>query len=163
MFALLRSATGSWRRSIPNVGLHGPRLQSIDRMVLIGRGYHLRVTYVAHPFSLRQLQYAVAVAEELSFRRAAMRCNVSQPSLSGQIAQLEGALGVQLFERTRKRVLVTPAGQQLVERAKAALREADELVAASRRAGDPVAGAVCLGIIPTISPYLLPSVAPRLR
>ena len=62
------------------------------------------------PFTLRQLQYAIAVAESRSFRRAAERCHVSQPSLSAQLAQLESVLGVTLFERNRRRVLVTPAG-----------------------------------------------------
>jgi LysR family hydrogen peroxide-inducible transcriptional activator len=131
--------------------------------VLIGPAYHRGVSDTPHPFTLRQLQYVVAVAEELSFRRAAARCNVSQPSLSAQLAQLEGALGVRIFERDHKRVLVTQAGRVLIEAAKAALRDADEIVAAAKRTSDPMAGAIRLGIIPTISPYLLPSVAPRLR
>ena len=63
-----------------------------------------------HPFTLRQLQYALAVAESLSFRRAAERWHVSQPSLSAQIADLEAALGLPLFERDRRRVLLTAAG-----------------------------------------------------
>ena len=67
--------------------------------------------FAPHPFSLRQIQYAVAVADSLSFRRAAERCHVSQPSLSAQIAELEGALGVPLFERDRRRVFVTAAGK----------------------------------------------------
>jgi LysR family hydrogen peroxide-inducible transcriptional activator len=116
-----------------------------------------------HPFTLRQLQYIAAVAEELSFRRAAARCHVSQPSLSSQLAQVEDALGVRLFERSRKRVLVTSAGQELVERAKRLLRDADEIVRAARSTSDPLSGTIRLGILPTISPYLLPSVAPRLR
>ena len=65
----------------------------------------------AHPFSLRQLQYAVAIAETRGFRTAAERCHVSQPSLSAQIAQLEEVLGVRLFERDRRRVLVTAPGE----------------------------------------------------
>jgi len=121
------------------------------------------VTYAPHPFTLRQLQYIVAVAEELSFRRAASRCNVSQPSLSAQLAQVEDALGVQLFERAQKRVLVTRVGQELVQRARAVLREADETVSMARRSSDPLSGTLRVGIIPTISPYLLPGVAPRLR
>lgn len=121
------------------------------------------MTYSPHPFTLRQLQYVVAVAEELSFRRAAGRCNVSQPSLSAQLAQLEDVLGARLFERAHKRVLVTKAGQELVDRAKAVLCNADEMVAAANRASDPMAGTIRLGVIPTISPYLLPGVAPRLR
>src|SRR6202451_1157602 len=116
-----------------------------------------------HPFTLRQLQYVVAVAEELSFRRAAARCHVSQPSLSAQLAQVEGSLGVRLFERAHKRVLVTAAGRDLVERARRLLLEADEIVRAAQRVADPLSGTIRLGVIPTISPYLLPSVTPALR
>jgi LysR family transcriptional regulator, hydrogen peroxide-inducible genes activator len=116
-----------------------------------------------HPLTLRQLQYAVAVAEQLSFRRAADRCHVSQPSLSAQLAQLEQALGIQLFERSRRKVLVTPAGRDLIERARRLLVAADDLVAAGRRAGDPLAGTIRLGVIPTVAPYLLPTAAPGLR
>jgi LysR family transcriptional regulator, hydrogen peroxide-inducible genes activator len=116
-----------------------------------------------HRFSLRQVQYAVAVAESLSFRRAAELCHVSQPSLSAQLAQLEQALGVRLFERDRRRVLVTAAGKELLGRARLLLLEADDLMAAAKRAGDPLAGTLRIGIIPTISPYLLPSATPAIR
>ena len=116
-----------------------------------------------HPFTLRQLQYVVAVAEERSFRRAADRCGVSQPSLSAQIAQLEGALGAQFFERARRPLIPTAAGAELVERAARLLVLADDLAVAVRRAGDPLAGTMRLGVIPTISPYLLPRIAPALR
>lgn len=116
-----------------------------------------------HPYTLRQLQYVVAVAEELSFRRAAQRCHVSQPSLSAQLAQLEDALGVQLFERTRRKVLLTTPGRDLVDRARRMLIEADDLVAAGKRASDPLSGTLSLGVIPTLSPYLLPAVTPKLR
>jgi LysR family hydrogen peroxide-inducible transcriptional activator len=115
------------------------------------------------PVSLRQLQYVVAVADTLSFRAAAERCHVAQPSLSAQLAQLEGALGVRLFERDRRRVLLTTAGRELVERARRVLQEADDLVEAAGRAGDPLGGRLQIGVIPTISPYLLPAVAPALR
>lgn len=116
-----------------------------------------------HPFSLRQLQYLLAVADTLSFRRAAEECRVSQPSLSAQIAEIEDRLGVRVFERDRRRVLLTVAGQELVERARRVVVEADDLVAVARRAGDPLAGTLRVGVIPTISPYLLPPVTPRLR
>jgi LysR family hydrogen peroxide-inducible transcriptional activator len=123
-----------------------------------------------HRFTLRQLQYVLAVAEELSFRRAAERCGVSQPSLSGQLAQVEDALGVRLFERGQKRVLVTVAGRDLVGRARRLLQLADELEQAAEQACDPFAGTARLGILMTISPYLLPSITtpihrafPRLR
>jgi LysR family hydrogen peroxide-inducible transcriptional activator len=116
-----------------------------------------------HPFTLRQLQYVIAVADELSFRRAAQRCHVSQPSLSAQLALLEDALGVRLFERDRRGVLLTPAGHDLVTRARRVLLEASDLVAAAARAGDPLHGTLRIGVIPTCSPYLLPSVTPLLR
>nr|BDT34207.1 LysR substrate-binding domain-containing protein [Myxococcus sp. MH1] len=116
-----------------------------------------------HPFTLRQLQYAVAVADSLSFRKAAALCHVSQPSLSAQLAQLEEALGVRLFERDRKRVLPTTAGQRLVERARRLLLEADDLQEEARRVGNPLDGTLRIGIIPTVSPYLLPSLTPALR
>jgi LysR family hydrogen peroxide-inducible transcriptional activator len=115
------------------------------------------------PFSLRQLQYAVAVAEALSFRKAAEHCHVSQPSLSAQLAALEQALGLRLFERDRRHVLITPIGRQLVARARQVLQETEDLVESARRAGDPLAGNLRVGVIPTISPYLLPCAAPALR
>jgi LysR family hydrogen peroxide-inducible transcriptional activator len=116
-----------------------------------------------HGFTLRQFQYAVAVAEALSFRKAAERCQVSQPSLSAQVAQMEEALGVRLFERDRRRVLVTAAGRELIERARLVLRETDDLVDLARRVGDPLSGTMRIGVIPTISPYLLPHLAPALH
>ncbi|MBL8949213.1 MAG: LysR family transcriptional regulator [Myxococcaceae bacterium] len=116
-----------------------------------------------HPFTLRQLQYAVAVADALSFRRAAERCHVSQPSLSAQLAQLEGVLGVRLFERDRRRVLPTTAGRDLVDRARRLLVAADEVQAAASGFIDPLSGVLRLGVIPTVSPYLLPDVTPALH
>jgi LysR family hydrogen peroxide-inducible transcriptional activator len=114
-------------------------------------------------FSLRQLQYARAVAEELSFRRAAERCRVSQPALSSQLQELEQALGARLFERDKKRVLVTAAGRELLLRAARVLLEAEALLDAAQRFADPLSGSVRLGVIPTVSPYLLPGLTPRLR
>jgi LysR family transcriptional regulator, hydrogen peroxide-inducible genes activator len=119
--------------------------------------------FAPHAFTLRQLQYLVAVAEELSFRRAAERCHVSQPSLSAQIAQVESALGVHLFERGHRKVLVALAGRNIVERAKRLLIDADDLMEAGRRASDPLTGTIRIGVIPTIAPYLLPTAAPALR
>src|SRR5258705_10342119 len=99
------------------------------------------------PFTLRQLQYAVAVADALSFRRAAETCGVSQPSLSAQLGELEQALGARLFERDRRRVLLTGAGETLVARARRVLTDAEDLAAAGRRLVDPLAGARALGLI----------------
>ena len=116
-----------------------------------------------HPLTLRQLQYAVAVADERSFRRAAERCHVSQPSLSAQIAELERGLGVQLFERDKRGVLVTAAGALLLARARRVLIEADELTEGAQRLSDPLSGELRIGVIPTVAPYLLPEVAMALR
>jgi LysR family hydrogen peroxide-inducible transcriptional activator len=119
--------------------------------------------FAPHPLTLRQLQYAVAVAEKLSFRKAAERCRVSQPSLSAQLGQLEEALGLRLFERDRRRVIPTSPGREVLERAHVILRAADDLVESARRAADPLSGTLRFGVIPTISPYLLPRLAPALR
>jgi LysR family hydrogen peroxide-inducible transcriptional activator len=115
------------------------------------------------PFSLRMLQYVVAVAECLSFREAALRCQVSQPSLSIQLAQLERTLSVKLFERDRRRVLVTPSGREFIERARAILRDTEDLITLARLSGDSLTGALRFGVIPTISPYLLPGLTCALR
>ncbi len=114
-------------------------------------------------FTLRQLQYAIAVAEMMSFRRAAERCNVSQPSLSAQVAEMEAALSVSLFERDRRGVLITAAGRELIARARRVLVEADDLAEAANRFIDPLAGTLRIGVIPTVGPYLLPHVVPALR
>jgi LysR family hydrogen peroxide-inducible transcriptional activator len=116
-----------------------------------------------HPFTLRQLQYAAAVADLRSFRRAAERCHVSQPSLSAQVIHLEEALGVRLFERGSRRVLVTAAGEAVLSRVRRLLLEAEDLADSVRQLGDPLSGTLRLGVIPTISPYLLPEVVPGLR
>src|SRR5438093_12307865 len=102
-------------------------------------------SFAPHPLTLRQLQYAVAVADARSFRRAAELCHVSQPSLSAQLGQLEEALGSRLFERARRPVLLTPAGAQIIERARRLLVDTDDLVGAARRLGDPLAGSLPVG------------------
>ena len=117
----------------------------------------------APAYSLRQLQYAVAVADTGGFRRAAERCHVSQPSLSAQLAQLESALGVRLFERDRRRVLLTAAGEEIVARAREALVAAGDVLLAARRLGDPLASTLRVGVIATVAPYLLPEIAPALK
>lgn len=119
--------------------------------------------FAPRPITLRQLQYAVAVAEELSFRKAAELCGVSQPALSSQLAELEGSLGVTLFERDRRRVLITREGKELIERARRLLVEADDLIEAGQRLRDPLKGTLRIGVIPTIAPYLLPEIVPTLR
>ena len=116
----------------------------------------------ALPVSLRQLQYIVAVAELASFRRAAEACHVAQPSLSAQVGVAEQALGVQLFERTGRRVRVPPAAAPLIVQARRMLIAAGDLQEIARQQADPFRGTLRLGVIPTICPYLLPDVAPAL-
>lgn len=116
-----------------------------------------------HPLTLRQLQYALAVARFGSFRKAAQACAIAQPSLSAQIAQLESALGVVLFERLPRGVTVTEAGRAVLERAEQTLLAADDLVNAAERRRDPEGGTLRVGVIPTVAPYLLPEIMPLLR
>lgn len=113
--------------------------------------------------TLRQLEYAVAVADHLHFRKAAEACLVSQPGLSAQVKELERILGVTLFERNRRQVVVTPAGEEVVARAREVLRSVDAMVERAKGAGGPLTGALRLGVIPTVAPYLLPRFLPRLR
>ena len=115
------------------------------------------------PFSLRQIQYVLAIAETRNFRRAALACAVAQPSLSAQGAGLEATLGARLFLRGKGGVQVTPAGEAFLVRARVLLREAEDLAGDLARFKDPLAGPVRLGIIPTLGPYLLPRVVPALR
>jgi LysR family transcriptional regulator, hydrogen peroxide-inducible genes activator len=112
--------------------------------------------------TLRQLQYVVAVADQLGFHKAAAACHVSQPTLSAQIQQLESVLGITLFERDRRRVLLTAAGQVVVERARRILLEVGDLLAAAARAREPFTGTLRIGVIPTIAPYLLPELTPKI-
>ena len=113
--------------------------------------------------NLRDLQYLVAVAEERHFGRAADACHVSQPTLSGQIRKLEARLGVPIFERTNRSVRATPAGEDIIACARRVMAEVERIqaVAAARR--DPLSAPLRLGVIPTLSPYLMPLVLRPLR
>ncbi|MCK9532458.1 MAG: DNA-binding transcriptional regulator OxyR [Gammaproteobacteria bacterium] len=113
--------------------------------------------------NLRDLEYVVALDEEQHFHRAAERCCVSQPTLSGQVRKLEDTLGVQLVERNGRQVRMTEAGREVAAQARRVLAEAraiKELAAAFR---DPLQGRLQVGVIPTIAPYLLPLFMARLR
>jgi LysR family transcriptional regulator, hydrogen peroxide-inducible genes activator len=112
---------------------------------------------------LKDLRYLVAVADTRHFGRAAERSFVSQPTLSAQLKKLEEYLGVQLIERAPKRVSLTAAGEQIVERARRILESSDEIVELAKGHRDPLAGRLKVALLPTIGPYLLPSVAARLR
>jgi LysR family hydrogen peroxide-inducible transcriptional activator len=113
--------------------------------------------------NLRDLGYLVAVAEERHFGRAADACFVSQPTLSTQIKKLEQELGVELIERNPGQVMLTEAGERVVERARVILAETENIRGIARQAQDPESGSVRIGLFPTIAPYLLPHVVPHLH
>jgi LysR family transcriptional regulator, hydrogen peroxide-inducible genes activator len=113
--------------------------------------------------NLRDLRYLVALAEHRHFGRAAEASFVSQPTLSTQIKKLEDELGVTLVERTPRKVLLTQVGKEIVQRAREVLNEVEQIRAIARRTLDPESGTVRLGIFPTLGPYLLPHVVPRIR
>jgi LysR family hydrogen peroxide-inducible transcriptional activator len=112
---------------------------------------------------LKDLRYLVAVADQRHFGRAAARCFVSQPTLSAQLKKLERALGVQLIERAPNNVSLTPAGEQIVARARRIIEASDEVVALARTQRDPLSGRLRVALLPTIGPYLLPRVAPAIK
>ena len=113
--------------------------------------------------NLRDLEYLVAVADHLHFGKAALAVHVSQPTLSMQLKKLEESLGVQLFERSNKRVMLTAIGEEITARARRTLDEAAQLKQAAHAARDPLAGTVRIGIFPTLAPYLLPTLMPVLK
>jgi LysR family hydrogen peroxide-inducible transcriptional activator len=112
---------------------------------------------------LKDLRYLVAVADTRHFGQAAARCFVSQPTLSAQLKKLEEYLGVQLVERHPRRIALTEAGAAVVARARRIIEASDEIVALAHTQRDPLAGRLRVALLPTIGPYLLPLVAPRLR
>jgi LysR family hydrogen peroxide-inducible transcriptional activator len=113
--------------------------------------------------TLTELRYIVAVARERHFGRAAEACFVSQPTLSVAVKKLEEELSVQLFERGPGEVTITPAGLKIVEQAQRVLEEASRIKDLAAAGRDPLAGALRLGAIYTIGPYLLPKLIPILR
>ena len=113
--------------------------------------------------TLTELRYVVAVADTRHFGHAAERCFVSQPSLSASVKNLEEELGVQLFERGKRGVLLTEAGERIVAQARRALEEAARVKAVAREGRDPLKGVLRLGIIHTVAPYLLPDLVGALR
>lgn len=113
--------------------------------------------------NLRDLEYLVAIDEERHFNRAAERCFVSQPTLSGQLKKLEDELGVQLAERTPRQVSMTDVGVALAKQARRVLAEARAMKDIAQSFHDPLVGELHLGLIPTVAPYLLPVIMPALH
>ena len=113
--------------------------------------------------SLKQLTYLVALAKELNFTRAAQVCFVGQSTLSAGLKELEDGLGIQLVERDRQNVSITPAGMEVLERAKTILTASEDLVEYASASSKPMTASIRLGVIPTIAPFLLPTVLPEVR
>ncbi|MCT8000268.1 hydrogen peroxide-inducible genes activator [Sphingomonas sanguinis] len=113
--------------------------------------------------TLKQLQYLVALQDHGHFGRAADACFVTQSTLSAGLRELETLIGVTLVERTRRVVRFTPLGERIADKARRVLREADELGDMARAAGRPLSGEMRMSVIPTIAPFMLPRILPRLR
>ena len=113
--------------------------------------------------TLTELRYAVAVARERHFGRAARACFVSQPTLSVGVKKLEEELGVVLFERQSGEVVVTPSGKPIIDQARRVLEEADRVKLVAQQGVDPLKGELRIGAIYTVGPYLFPHVIPKLR
>ncbi len=115
-----------------------------------------------HP-TLKQLRYFVALTETGHFGRAADACFVSQSAFSSAIAELEEVLGAQLVDRTRRSVTITALGRQVAVQARLALQDVETLVEMARGEQEPLTGELRLGVIPTIAPFMLPKLLPKLR
>lgn len=113
--------------------------------------------------TLQELRYLVAVADQRSFIRAAEACHVGQPTLSTQLKKLEEILGVTLFERNKHRLIPTPIGEMIIEQARSALDVVARIKELAHLGLDPMTGPLRLGVIPTLGPYLLPCLLPRMR
>lgn len=113
--------------------------------------------------SLKQIHYALAVGQTLHFKKAAEMCNVSQSALSTAISELEKQLSVAIFERNNKQVLVTREGELFLQKAQNIKREMEDLVQLSQLSKSVLSTELSLGVIPTIGPYLLPKVLPKVR
>src|SRR5690348_9576559 len=116
-----------------------------------------------HLPTIKQLQYLVALRQHGHFGKAAEACFVTQSTLSAGLRELETLLGVTLVERTRRVVRFTALGEKVADKAVRVLREAEELSAIAGAEGQPLHGELRLGVIPTIAPFLLPAMLPRLR
>jgi LysR family transcriptional regulator, hydrogen peroxide-inducible genes activator len=113
--------------------------------------------------SLKQIHYALAVERHLHFKRASEECNISQSALSTALSEMEKQLGFQVFERDNRKVLVTPLGQQVLERARLVELQMQDLERLADAQREPLSTPLSLGVIPTIGPYLLPRVLPAIQ
>ena len=113
--------------------------------------------------SIKQINYAIAVAETLHFKKAAEQCFVSPSTLSNAITEMENQLGLKIFERDNKKVIVTNLGKSIIEKAKNIKNEIENISKLSELNSEPFSNSISLGIIPTIGPFLLPILLPRIK
>ncbi len=113
--------------------------------------------------TVKQLRYIVELEKHAHFGKAAEACFVSQSAFSVAIRELESTLGTQLFDRTNRRVTITAMGQEIVVQARLVIRDLEALMDMARVSSEPLSGKLRLGVIPTISPFLLPKILPKLR
>ncbi|MCE3046071.1 LysR substrate-binding domain-containing protein [Legionella sp. 16cNR16C] len=113
--------------------------------------------------NLRDLHYFIVLAKTQHFGEAARLCHISQPTLSMQLKKLEDELGVLLFERSNKQVILTEAGRKILEKAQCVLHETRQLKEMAQSLSDPFSGELRLGVIPTLAPYLLPLIMPEIQ
>lgn len=114
-------------------------------------------------YTLKHLKYFIAVSKHKHFGQAANECFVTQPTLSAAIKEFEDLLGLKLLERTKRKVWITPAGQEVLEQAREIVLRADNLMSWAQAKGSPLTGDLRLGVIPTIGPYLLPQFMKKIR
>ena len=113
--------------------------------------------------SIKQINYAIAVAETLHFKKAAEKCFVSPSTLSNAITEMESQLGIKLFERNNKKVIITSLGAVIIEKAQNIKNEVDNINKLSELNSEPLSNSISLGIIPTIGPFLLPMLLPKIK
>src|SRR6476469_9541460 len=158
-----RGGFAAWRAlaALHNVCLWHPSLKRNKSDKLIGKFDYKPMT--VHLPTIKQLQYLVALRQHGHFGKAADACYVTQSTLSAGLRELETLLGVVLVERTRRVVRFTALGEKVADKAIAVLRETEELAEMARAQGRPLHGELRMGVIPTIAPFLLPAMLPRLR
>lgn len=113
--------------------------------------------------SIKQLTYALAVEKQLHFKKAAEQCHISQSALSTALNELEKQLGIIIFERDNKKVLVTPLGKEVLDRARVIVAQTQDLHQLYANKDNPLAHSMKVGVIPTIAPYLLPKLFAKLK
>jgi LysR family hydrogen peroxide-inducible transcriptional activator len=149
-----------WCVAVQHLGVWLQSIKWVTDTILIGIfDYSMTV----HQPTIKQLQYLVALRQHGHFGRAAEACFVTQSTLSAGLRELEGLLGVTLVERTRRVVRFTPLGERIADKAVRVIQESEELAEMARAQGKPLHGELRLGVIPTIAPFLLPALLPKLR